>query len=451
MEAMSEKLNDVAALLSRLGAGSDGDDAVVAVDAMQATERVIRAAQAAQARLTEMLRRVRFREGERDGRDERRTLNGVAAEVGLARRLPPRRAMSLVRTAAALQADLPRTAEVFAAGGVSERGVQFMTRELECLSPEDRRRVDTELAPRLPSMSDQQIAVEAASASVHVDPSAAAERIARAESARRVTMRPEPDCMVRISALLPVAAGVALHQELLSTAASAQAAGDERTLGQLMADTLAERVADAGAPGPGSEPEPLAAAAAPRVEVQLVMTDLALLGLSETPAQLKHHGSIPAFIARRLAVEAAAADTAWLRRLYTPPGEGKLVAMESRRRLFPEGLRRFLMTRDGLCRMPWCAAPAREADHVVAFAAGGATTIANGQALCTPCNGAKSEPGWSAEVMEDGAVVTTTPTHHRYRSEPSLLPHEHEVPSDFPADEAGEAGEETDDGEAQAA
>ena len=36
----------------------------------------------------------------------------------------------------------------------------------------------------------------------------------------------------------------------------------------------------------------------------------------------------------------------WLRRLYTAPGTGNLIAMDSRARLFPAGLRRFIQARD---------------------------------------------------------------------------------------------------------
>lgn len=69
---------------------------------------------------------------------------------------------------------------------------------------------------------------------------------------------------------------------------------------------------------------------------------------------------------------AAAADTAvWLRRLYTHPHTGALLAMESRSRCFEHGLRQFLVLRDQTCRPPWCGAPIRHADHAVPVADGG--------------------------------------------------------------------------------
>jgi hypothetical protein len=106
--------------------------------------------------------------------------------------------------------------------------------------------------------------------------------------------------------------------------------------------------------------------------------------------------------------------------------------MESKRRLFPPGLRRYLVARDGVCRTPWCDAPIRHADHVVAWAEGGSTTDANGAGLCIACNLTKDTPGWRHLVEDPGPgagstrahrVTITTPTGHTYASEaPPVLP-----------------------------
>jgi hypothetical protein len=108
-----------------------------------------------------------------------------------------------------------------------------------------------------------------------------------------------------------------------------------------------------------------------------------------------------------------------LRRLFTRPRTGELVALDARARRFPAGLRRFLRLRDQTCRTPWCDAPVRHADHVLPSTAGGATSAANGQALCERCNYTKQAPGWHAMATPAGRphqVLTTTPTGHGYRS-----------------------------------
>jgi hypothetical protein len=108
----------------------------------------------------------------------------------------------------------------------------------------------------------------------------------------------------------------------------------------------------------------------------------------------------------------------WLRRLYTHPGTGALVAMESTSRLFPTELRRFLIYRDQFCRTPWCGAPIRHTDHVLPANRGGPTSADNGQGLCEACNHTKQAPGWSATPQPDSTVQTTTPTGHSYTSHP---------------------------------
>ena len=94
---------------------------------------------------------------------------------------------------------------------------------------------------------------------------------------------------------------------------------DDRSRGQIMADTLVARVTGR----PAETPEPVA--------VHLVMSDRALLGGDSTPAIVEGYGPIPA-VARGL-VSAAVTDKrsrATLRRLYRNPKSGALVAMESR-------------------------------------------------------------------------------------------------------------------------
>jgi hypothetical protein len=158
-----------------------------------------------------------------------------------------------------------------------------------------------------------------------------------------------------------------------------------------------------------------ATAGAVSVEVGVVMTEATLLGTGHTPARFTGCGPVPASLARQIVRDAA---TVWLRRLYTRPAEGSLVAMDSRRRGFAGELRRFLVIRDELCRTPWCEAPVRHLDHVTAVAADGTTSAENGQGLCEACNYAKETRGWSSRGLDRGrhTVEIHTPTGHRYTS-----------------------------------
>ena len=336
----------------------------------------------------------------------------MAAQVGLARRESPTRARRYLGWAQVLAAELPQTLAALRRGDTTEWRAMLVARETGWLSAEHRCLVDAALARRL-------------------DPHGYLARIRAAETDRRVTLRPAPDTMARLSGLLPVAQGVAAYASLTRHA-----------------DTLVERVTGQ------------ATAAAVPIEINQVMTDQTLFnrrpapadpaepggddrpeqhhrpeqhGGADEPAYLHGVGPIPADLARRLVAEADPTTRMWLRRLYTHPHTGALAATDSRARVFDHGIRRLLVIRDQTCRTPWCGAPIRHGDHVIAHHHGGPTSADNGQGLCQACNHAKQAPGCQTTPSLNGAgdpVVTTTPTGHHYTSRPppppgGTTPHPH--------------------------
>jgi hypothetical protein len=221
--------------------------------------------------------------------------------------------------------------------------------------------------------------------------------------------------MAYLTALLPVAQGVAAFAAVTKHAETLKGAGDERSLGQLKADTLLARLTGAiGAAGDGR-------ATQPDVSVSLVVSDRTLLGGDHEPAHLTGFGPIPGWLARRVTADA---PRAWLRRLYTTAA-GDLVDVDARTRLFPTSMRDALVARDRWCRTPWCGAPIRHADHVTRHADGGETTLTNGQGLCARCNQTKETRGWHTTTATSGRphqVVITTPTGHTHTSTVIPLP-----------------------------
>ena len=177
----------------------------------------------------------------------------------------------------------------------------------------------------------------------------------KAETDRRVTIRPAPDTMSNVTGLLPVAQGVAVYAALRQHAKTLRAQGDSRTISQIMADTFYTRLTgqENGVGG---------------VEIQLVMNERTLLRGDHEPAYAPGYGTIPASLARRIVREA---DRTWIRRLYTAPDSGELVAMDSRRRTFRGKLRDLTVLRDQTCRTPWCDAPIAHVDHARSARRGG--------------------------------------------------------------------------------
>ena len=138
----------------------------------------------------------------------------------------------------------------------------------------------------LEGLGERQVAGRAKAAALALDPAAAVRRSAKAEQDRRVGCRSAPDTMASLSALLPAPAAVAGLKSLTEAADAGRAAGDPRSRGQLMADTLVERVTGGTTEVPA------------RIEIQLVMTDRALIQADTEPARLPGYGIVPAQTAR---------------------------------------------------------------------------------------------------------------------------------------------------------
>ena len=342
---------------------------------------------------------------------------GVASEVALARRLSPSQGSRQLGLARALVAELPHTMGKLTAGLVSEWRATIVAKETGWLPVEGRRHVDAQLAPILTTVGEKRLAAEARRLAQAWDPAEAVRHLKRAESERCVTVRPAPDAMVYLTALVPMVQGIAAYAAVKKHADTLIGTGQagERGRGQVMADTLIERLT-------GQE-----TAAAVPVEVHLVMTDAALLGgnsedASQEPAWVVGHGPLPAATARALLSPDSDGPSgkarAWIRRLFTSPETGHLVAMDSHRRTFDGLLRRMVLLRDDTCRTPWCDAPIRHIDHARPHAAGAATSYSNASGLCERCNQVKENPGWTHTATPDSLTVTTptgqeytTPTH----------------------------------------
>jgi len=401
---------DLPALLAGASARPGGltvvDDVAAMFDELAELERAKREIAAAQAEVTAAI--VRSQGGGPD----------VAAQVALARGESPRRGGQLVGMATALVEEMPNTLAALRSGRTSEWGATCLVRETAVLQRADRVEVDRRMAGQLATagVSEAQLARTAKGIAHELDAAAAVKRAARAEGDRRVSIRPAPDTMVYVGALLPVAEGVAAFAALGRQADAAVATGDPRSRGQLMADTFVARLTGRD---PLTEPVP--------VHVSLVMTDTTLLDRGTASAMVRGAKQppvpVPAGLARKLAARAGRAGQAWVRRLYTSPDRTQLVAADSRARLFPAALAELVALADQTCRTPYCDAPVRHTDHVHPHAEGGPTSLENAQGLCERCNHTKESPGWTARAGPGRAVTTTTPTGHTYRSvPPPVLP-----------------------------
>lgn len=398
----------------------------------------------------------------RSGVPKEKLGKGIAQQVGLARQESPHRGRQLCELSEVLVREMPYTMKALEVGVVSEYRASLIAKETAFLSREDRARVDQRICGDLDAVAElgtRELCAATKNAAYALDPEAFVKRNEKAVGDRYVSLRPAADGMTFLTALIPLKQGVRILATLTRIAAGAKASGDDRGKGQIMADSLMHRLVhhtpcDAGAgtntdhrgsgqagkiwpsPSPCNHGTDSATEATmctsvdqPEVTLELVMTDRSLFGGANDPAILVGYDPIPAPLGRRMIFGNGngTSPRVWLKRLFTHPDSNALLAMDSRSRLFPDGMKEFLRLQDQRCQTPYCDAPIREYDHIKAYVAGGATTLENGQGLCAACNQTKEAPGWASERYAGPghglpATHITTPTGHRYISTAPPLP-----------------------------
>ncbi len=399
------------------------------IDAIRAAEELACTLSAAQAALAASLdASVRSERAARGVAAERRG-RGVAEQVAHARRESPHRGRQHLGLAKITPTELPHTWAAWCAGRVTEWMVTLIAQETACLPLQHRMRVDELIAADpevLETMSPQQVRGRCRAEAEHLDPTAVLTRRRYAETQRHVSIRPAPDTMTWVTALLPVKDGVSVYATLTRAADTARTTGDPRTRGQVMADTLVAATlqhqpdSTTGSTTTGENGTP--GTVRPGVQLHLLMSDTALFGDTDAPARLDGYGPIPAELAREIITNTLDSDeSVWVRRLFTDPTTGALAGCDPRARRFPATLARLIRLRDGVCRTPWCDAPIRHIDHAEPHATGGATTLSNGQGLCEACNYAKQAEDWHTRPDRHGEIITTMPTGHQYATRPPTL------------------------------
>ncbi|GAA2058815.1 HNH endonuclease signature motif containing protein [Williamsia deligens] len=402
-----EALRDVMAVLAALPAAGDEAEAIDLISLAESVKATCAAVQSEQTLRLQELRSAA--EAERGVPLERRC-RGLSAEVALARRVSGnagRRHLGFARA----MGEMPNAFARLREGALSEWRATILVRETGYLQLEDRAAIDHALcadAATLDGIGDRALEALAKQIAYQRDPHAVVDRNASAPKDRRVSMRPKPDAMVQLSALLPMTAGIAAYAALKQHA-DGLVGDDDRTHAQVMADTLLERLTGK------ARAEDVA------VAVDVIVSADVLVGGTDAAAEVAGYGPVPAGTARGIIADALDADAlVTLRRLFATPDSGPLVAMESRARIFPSGLRRFITRRDISCRIPYCDAPIAEIDHAHPHHDGGPTDALNGLGECRTHNRQKEAAGWQVTTCIGGdgthEALITTPTGHEHRS-----------------------------------
>ncbi len=322
----------------------------------------------------------------------------ISAQIGLACRVSASEGRKRLRIARDLHDGHTHVRELFASGVLSEYKTSLIVGATAHLSREERAAVDQRLAEhQLDTLSVRKIENLARMVAADVAPEKFAARCRAARTGRRVTVRPAVDGMANLTAHLPVEEAVACYAALRKAVNEAAVSPEPvtRSQGQIMADTLVERVTGQ------------AVASEVNVEIQVLVPIEALIDPdSPLPAAIPGYGPIPLDLLTR------AQCKAW-RRLLTK--DGIIIGGDSRQRTYAGTLAMFIKARDGhRCAEPYCDAPIRHLDHIKRWADGGLTTFDNGRGLCELHNHVREGRGWDVR-REGDTITTTTPTGAQYK------------------------------------
>ena len=200
-------------------------DRLAALSALEALKSSIAAAQAEVTAAYTASQRATAARDERPHTDRVDiTGHAIKAAIGQARRLSPHQAAAAVGLAVTLVNEMPHTLAALRQGRLNEWRATLLARETATLTREHRAQVDQTLCGepgRIDGWGDRQITREAAALGYQLDPHAAVNRRALAESQRHITLRPAPDQMGRLSALLPLRDAVGVWKALNATADTA--------------------------------------------------------------------------------------------------------------------------------------------------------------------------------------------------------------------------------------
>ena len=278
---------------------------------------------------------------------------------------------------------------------------EWLTRLARGMGPDDPRRMDARRADLLVALLTGRLTVAAPPAA----PPAAASPVAAATAT---------DATATATATATTADA---SSDAVAATTTAAASDDDATTGDTTTtatDPYDSAATDAGADGPGRIPMPEPVNPGKPL-IQVVVPLDTLTGAAEQPGELVGYGSVPADLARRIA-----ADGIW-KRLVTDPLSGALLDHGRTTYRPPAALADFVRARDVHCRHPICRRRAvdSELDHAVAYSEGGVTAASNLYGCCARHHHLKHDaPGWTVTQHPDATITWTTPTGHRYRSEP---------------------------------
>lgn len=391
------------------------------VDGLAETARASAAADARRAEQIDQLRRaaeftvqVTTSRGMRAWSQAQTARRVTIAEVAAVLRIPDRSAETLIEESRMLVEELHRTLDGLRSGDFSYRQAKSIIDHAISLRPELRAEFEQRVIPYAATLTPSKFEQKARHVRERMDASTITERRMRALADREVLWEPARDGMGWFHWYDTAEKTRGAFERATDIAITLAAPDDDRTLTQRRADVVGDLLLDGDVKDRGQS--------GIRPSVVLTIPVMSLLGRSSAsgelePAILDGHGPIDIETAKQLAGNAKS----W-RRVLTHPVSGVILAVESRKRKIPPGLRAFLGLRDGTCRMPGCNRSVAhcDLDHIEEWQDGGAHAADNLAHLCPKHHDEKHHTPIHERLLPSGDIEWTMASGHVYVSEPAM-------------------------------
>lgn len=396
-EAFAELQQDLLEELDRDLRRADANRTVALLDAFEAS-----------------MRDLAGRFGEQYGRRDSLGAQTFLQSTGLRLGMSPLRVAHLLDTALTLRDHLPQTWNTYLDGAATWRAVDLAVSESDGLDPEHLAAFDAKAADAVVTAPASRVKAKLHAIRERLQDGTAGERAKRTAAMRSVTVDHGRDSGASITATGPAIPIVGFDQALTKAAIAAKLhEGETRTVGQLrfdiMMDLLVEGIKVAADPSWRDLKVPARKGVVPAP----ILTIPALAALGRTTEQAKLHGY--GHVAVEVAKELAGSATSFVR-VLTDPFTGVRLAMDATTRTPPADMRRWVVTRDELCRFPGCNRPAQlcDLDHVQEWQDAGVTAVHNLVSLSRPHHLAKSAGLWQEELQRNGSIDWEDPWGGRF-------------------------------------
>jgi hypothetical protein len=254
--------------------------------------------------------------------------------------------------------------------------------------------VEDTLVGIAPGLTHSQLSRRTTALVAQADPTGYEQRHHKAKTDRRVELRPLPDGMAQLTAILPAVEARTAHDLLCADAKALPP--DDRTTDQKRADAFVDRF--------------LGQATERSVRVHVTISMETLMGLTEDPALLEGYGPISADTARELAMNGI-----WRAVLLDDCDQAEAIGKHTYRP--GRRLKELVGVRSGgVCSAPGCTRPIQERDHVTPWPKG-PTALHNLKGLCTRHHHLKHDTH-QVKVDETGTLHWTTPLGRTYTTTP---------------------------------